>query len=504
MKKGIIVLLIAVLAVGFAFADVTKFTGSAQVDYTVGLNEGDEFGFKNSQSKTFKFDFEFASADVDKADHQTDFWAEIGATGWAGYKDSAYTCNVEITKANIHIKDLTINILGPNGPYNYAASWTKNAKGKPAFDFANSYFEYAAGGVELLYGGYSLSIAQYKSNAAAGASATLSSDLYYILDADWAKMTDAQKAGYQEVLAPAGADGKYYAKVVKAVPATPAANEIYVGLETKAFELAEGITAQAAANGYILGTQSGDEWQYAKRAGGALKFNYKADKLSAGVSIDASYAAKTISLDALANAKFAYSEKGTVEGKIYFGFQKAEDEDAEKVLEAYAKTVIPVGDYTITVEAEADRLFHVAKTDAQKEANMHFNTPWAGFTFKATAVIDKFTVAAYANYNQVVDTQKTAEMYGMNVGADLTYKAEKFTAKAGVAVTFNDKLVDGKYAITAYAIKPTASISTTALVENCTLSLTWSDARVLLDEDWVIGSFKKSNGKITATAKIEF
>ena len=135
---------------------------------------------------------------------------------------------------------------------------------------------------------------------------------------------------------------------------------------------------------------------------------------------------------------------------------------------------------------------------------MHFNTPWAGFTFKATAVIDKFTVAAYANYNQVVDTQKTAEMYGMNVGADLTYKAEKFTAKAGVAVTFNDKLVDGKYAITAYAIKPTASISTTALVENCTLSLTWSDARVLLDEDWVIGSFKKSNGKITATAKIEF
>ena len=88
MKKGIIVLLIAVLVAGFAFADVTKFAGSAQVDYVFGLDKGAEFGFKNSTSTTFKFDFEFATADVDKAEHQTDFWAEIGASAWAGYKDS--------------------------------------------------------------------------------------------------------------------------------------------------------------------------------------------------------------------------------------------------------------------------------------------------------------------------------------------------------------------------------------------------------------------------------
>ena len=504
MKKGIIVLLIAVLAIGFAFADVTKFTGSAQVDYTFGLNEGDEFGFKNSQSTTFKFDFEFATADVDKAEHQTDFWAEIGASAWAGYKDSSYTCDVEITKANIHIKDLTINILGPKGPYNYAASWTINpSTKKPFFDYANSGFKYTSGGVELLYGGFSLSIAQYKSNAATGASATLSDDLYFILDEDWAEMSAAEKAKYQAVLV--AAPGAYYAKKVKAVDPVPAQNEIYVGLQTKDFELAEGITATAAANGLIVGTQAGDEWNYAKKAGAALKFNYKTDKLGAGIALDADYGAKTFSLDALANAKFTFTENGTVEGKVYFGFQKAEDQDAKMALEAYAKAVIPAGDIKVTVEAEANRLLNVKPTDAQKEANMHFNANWAGYTLKASAVIDKFTVGAYANYNQVIDTQLTAKQYGMNAGADLTFKAEKFTVKAGAGVNFVDKMGDDlKYAITAYALKPTASISTTALVENCTLSLAWSGARILFDEDYVVGAFTKDNGKLTATAKIEF
>ena len=503
MKKGIIVLLIAVLVAGFAFADVTKFAGSAQVDYVFGLDKGAEFGFKNSTSTTFKFDFEFATADVDKAEHQTDFWAEIGASAWAGYKDSSYTCDVEITKANIHIKDLTINILGPKGPYNYAASWTKNAStGKAIFDYANSGFKYTSGGVELLYGGYSLSIAQYKSNAATGASATLSDDLYFILDEDWAEMTATQKAAYELVVV--AGDGAYYAKKVKAVDPVPAQNEIYVGLQTKDFEFAEGMTATAAANGLIIGTQSGDEWNYAKNAGAALKFNYKTDKLSAGIALDASYGAKTFGFDTLVNAKYAYSENGSVEGKVYFGFAKAEDQDAKMALEAYAKAVIPAGDIKVTVEAEANRLLNVKPTDAQKEANMHFNANWAGYTLKASAVIDKFTVAAYANYNQVIDTQKTAKMYGMNAGADLTFKAEKFTVKAGAGVNFVDKLVDAEYAITAYSLKPTASISTTALVENCTLSLGWAGARILFDEDFVSGAFKKSNGTLTATAKIEF
>ena len=493
--------MIAVLAVGFAFADVTKFAGSAQVDYVFGLDKGAEFGFKNSTSTTFNFDFEFATAEVDNAEHSTDFWAEIGAKGWAGYEDSAYKCDVEITKANIHIKDLTINILGPKGPYNYAASWTINpSTKKPVFDYANSGFKYTAGGVELLYGGFSLSVAQYKSNAVAGASATLSDELYYILDEDWDEMTPDQQKAYKEVLAPLGADGKYYAKVVKAVDPTPAQNEIYVGLQTKDFELAEGITVTAAANGLLLGTQSGDEWNYAKKAGAALKFNYKTDKLSAGVALDADYGAKTFSIDALANAKFTFTENGTVEGKIYYGFQKKEDADPKMALEAYAKGVIPAGDIKITVEAEANRLLNVKRGDAKA----HFNANWAGYTLKASATIDKITVGAYANYNQVIDTQLKAKQYGMNAGADLTFKAEKFTVKAGAGVNFVDKLVDAEYAITAYSLKPTASISTTALVENCTLSLGWAGARILFDEDFVSGAFKKSNGTLTATAKIEF
>ena len=58
-------------------------------------------------------------------------------------------------------------------------------------------------------------------------------------------------------------------------------------------------------------------------------------------------------------------------------------------------------------------------TDLAKK--QHFNSKWPGFTVKADTTVDKFTVGAYFNYNQIVDTQESSKQYGMNFGADLTY-----------------------------------------------------------------------------------
>ena len=65
MKKVIIVLLVAVLVAGFAFADgkagEAKFTGSATISYDYDLDTKDT-GIVNANSLKYNFTFEFNSA----------------------------------------------------------------------------------------------------------------------------------------------------------------------------------------------------------------------------------------------------------------------------------------------------------------------------------------------------------------------------------------------------------------------------------------------------------
>jgi hypothetical protein len=491
MKKGIIVLLIAVLAVGFAFADVTKFEGSASVDYVVGLDKDAEFGFVNKNGVDFEFSFEFASAATPEAQHETDFWAEIAAEAFAGYDEGDLTIGGKITKANIHVKDLTINILGPKGPYNYAASWTKGADKKSIFDFANK-LENKVGGVELLYGGYSLSIAQYKGNTK-GAAATKDKlgDIKYVAPSTTAPDTDKYY-----VLAGDTTYGWYVTEKIgaKASGADSSDNKMYVGLQTKSFELAEGMTFQAAANGFVTGTKSGDTTEYDTTVGAAAKFGYKNEekKISANVAADVQYDDQQIYVDALVSGGYDF-----VTAKAYFGFKTVKDSDPKMALELNAKATYKVNDdVTVTAEAEADRMLNAKKQDGDV-----FGADYAGYTVKAGATVKQFGVNAYFNYNQAIDTliDGKTSAYGMNAGADVTYTAEKFTAKAGASVNFCQVKTEMK----PYGIKPSASISSTALVENCTLSLAWAGARFLTDEDFET-IYKKTNGTITASAKIEF
>ena len=505
MKKGIIILLLALLVSGFAFAEVTKFEGYAQADYAVGLNRGDEFGFKNSQEIKFEFLFEFATADKDKAEHETDFWAEVAASASAGYINDLYILSVLVTKANIHIKDFTINILGPAGPYDYAKSFTLNSLGDSIFDYANNkelQFAFEIGhGIEIQYQDYSVSVAQYKTKAKDATAPTLGPIIYMTAE-EWA----AAAQDYYAVIKWTPDNGVYVAAKIDGTDAKPENLWAYAGIQTKTFEFGEGITFKAAVNALAQGDKDAQgKYVLRKNAGIAAKFKYTADKVTADVAADVEYGQATLNADILLTGGYDF-----VSGGIYFGLSKARGVDAEKVLEAFVKAAIPSGDYTVNFYAEADRLFRVAKNG--RDAS-HFNVTWAGFTVKADTTIDKFTLGAFFNYNQIVDTVKiegvSTDFYGMDFGADVAYDAEKYTVKGGVALAFLDYQAPepgARVEIRPYAVKPHASISTDKVVENCTLSLGWSDARFVVFPEAGNG-YKKlfmDNGKITATAKIEF
>ena len=67
MKKGIIVLLIAVLVAGFAFAG--KLTGSAGLSFKVDL-DNKTWGFSNDKAWKYTFNFEFDTTKVEVGEHQ--------------------------------------------------------------------------------------------------------------------------------------------------------------------------------------------------------------------------------------------------------------------------------------------------------------------------------------------------------------------------------------------------------------------------------------------------
>ncbi|MBP5163387.1 MAG: hypothetical protein ILP16_10495, partial [Spirochaetales bacterium] len=138
MKKGIIVLLIAVLVAGFAFADGVLTAGTLKGDATIkfGIDLDDKtFGFVNATSWKYNFKFEFDSTKVAVGeDHQTELWAELAAEATAYIKvtDGAtaapaapITTSVKITKANIHVGEWTFGILNMGTGPDYAKAYYK-------------------------------------------------------------------------------------------------------------------------------------------------------------------------------------------------------------------------------------------------------------------------------------------------------------------------------------------------------------------------------------------
>ena len=501
MKKGIIVLLITVLAAGMAFAGVT---GKAATQFTFNLDEGKGYGFgdANPQEMKYTFSFQIDAATVDKADHQTDIWAEIGAEAKASIATknakekgdlTAKIDTLKLTKANIHINDITIDVLGPQGFFDYAASFTTakylGTYVGPKFDMTSDHPLFGtsveAGGVNVLYDGYTVAFAfnnKIVNEKAAGSAKNG--------EFKWFKAVD-DTTGYVPVAPSVTANGLTLYVKDETTEAVPASKNmiLYVGAETKAYELAEGATLQAAANFNLNRDQIAEKNAFA--ISGSVKADYEADKLAAGFAVDgrlniAEDETKKVAMDVLANAKY-----DILNGAVYFGTDNLGKEGAEYLLEAKVGADIPVAEeIVLKVAGEVDGLY-LEKADAFKNA-----------AYKASVgtSVDKLTVGAEFGWNVGINFNAKGEptKNGMKIAANASYVLEVATIKGSVSANF----IPSADKVSFYAVRPAVSVESGAIIENCTLSLGWSGASFEADD---FASLKTaSNGKIVAAATIEF
>jgi hypothetical protein len=409
MKKGIIVLLIAVLAAGFAFA---SFSGSASIGFDFDLSSK-ENGLFNDQAMKYSFTFDLEHA-VGESKGEGDLYAEISATADFIIKADAVkasgavnpTVALKIKKANIVYKDVTINILGPTGAYDYAKSYWTNAKGQAIRDYANNYKPGAPGFVAS-YKDFSLAFA-YRTDDVAEQTV----DPVYGLDTT------------------SGAIKVTNAAAVKAGTVYTRTTNLYAGLQTPAFELADGLTLQVAGNFKMTKVEDNDA---DLRAGGGAKIAYKNDDLKLNVTFaaDAEYNNEKLPVDLSLSAKYDF-----VTANVYFGTSDKFAED------------------TSTLGAKLS----------------------ASYTFD-----EKITVGGYAETREVF----LQEHPWLSFGANLGYDAEKFSAYAKAVVSMKYSTADEAYKFNGnkdtngaeYAgLGFACGVSTDAIISNCTLALDWTDS----------------------------
>ncbi|MDD2233134.1 MAG: hypothetical protein PHS20_09605, partial [Sphaerochaetaceae bacterium] len=134
MKKILTILLVAVLAVGFAFA--ADFTGNATISAGYNLDNTD-WGFANATALTAEITLKLGGADVGSTG-EGDIYAEIAGTyainlvATPAAAVPTLESTFKITAANIHFgEDLVVGILNAGGGYSYAVSyWDDNHDGK--------------------------------------------------------------------------------------------------------------------------------------------------------------------------------------------------------------------------------------------------------------------------------------------------------------------------------------------------------------------------------------
>ena len=414
MKKGIIVLLITVLAAGMAFAGLT---GSAAINLGYDLDSKD-YGFANKTNGTYKFSFTFDSSSAEVSDHQTDIWAEIAAEASAvcsvtkkdvesGLKvsdDVAATVKFNITKANIHINDITIGILNAGGAYNYAADYHLDDNGDPK---TNKVFtdKNMAPGFTVSYDGYG--------------------------------------AGF-------GFSGKSDAETYK----------VLAHVQTKQFEFVEGLTAQAAAHAYVADN--------AKQFYFAAKTAYKADKLSAGAAGEIKINDSKLDVEAAANASYDF-----VYANLYF-YTLAADRDADKKARLDAK--LGAG-YTFGEDVEVSVNGYVDAVDVIKDVREITIGADASATVSPVSVFGKASYGIYGKklalegkvtYNHEVFTAYAQLKAALAIGADpaltslkpeLSVSTDKIVENATLALTWKGaEFAEGAAAKANGAIMASATI----------------------------------------------
>ena len=403
MKKILSIALIAALIVGSAFAGFKK--GEATIDLGYDLDE-QTYGFANGTAVKYNFGFVLGEETAEKAG-EGDLRAEIAASFKAEFKAADYegtaplaiadavVSTLNITKADIIYKDITFGILGAGKSATYAADYhLDNTTGKPVRDK-----------VVGLDGVKGFTVSAFGYNGGFG------------LEGD--------------------ADAETYA--------------VLAHVQTKSFDLAEGVTAQAAAGMKVTDAS--------KAFGVSAKAALSKDLLSASIAADFAVAEK-VALEVAAKAAYDF-----VSADVYFfsvdGFET-------KVLDAKLAASKAVSE-TVTVGGSVEVINAIADARELK----------VGANVKA--VVAPVTVEAKADY----------AVFGKTVGTTtkVTYAAEKFSAYAKLEA--NMKFAD-EFAMT--KIAPEVVVSSDAIVSGATLSLGWTGA------DFAETANKK--GAIKATAKI--
>ena len=405
MKKILSIALIAALVATSAFA---AFSGSAAIKAGVDL-DSKNYGFINSDSETLIFTFEFASGEV-SASGEGDLRAEIAADFSVGF-DYDTTADdlvtdasvIEITKANIIYKDVTVGILNAGKSATYAADYHLDDDGDPITNY-----------VKALSGVPGFTVSAFGYNGGFG------------FNGD--------------------ADAETYAVLAHA--------------QTKSFDLAEGVTAQAAAGMKV--TESASVF------GVSAKTAFVKDAISADAAVDFGFGEK-IAVDFAANAAYDF-----VSANVYYGTEDGFESNKLDAMVAAEKAV----NENITVGGSVD--FTDIIVDAREIA----------ISADGTFAFAPVTLGASASYSVFAKD--------LEVSADVTYGADLFTAKAGVVFGTAIDTEDSSY------VYATASISSDKVVDGATISLAYSPAK---DSGVVVTNYLKDGtklGTIYASATIAF
>jgi len=413
MKKSIIVLLIAVLVAGFAFAGTLK--GSASLEFNVDLKKAARtWGFKNASEWAYSFDFEYDTTAVE-VNGEGKLWAELAISGsaWIGVEEAGGKTgsitgkySVELSKANIHIgDDIIIGLLNEGVGKDFAYSYTLDDFGDPVSDYVRDDHETAN------IGGFTVT--------------------------------------YKEWFGGFGAKGTW--------ATDPAEFTFYGHGATPEFKFAQD-QVKVQAGGYAAYANNTNVFARASFVGAGAKAEYAADKLNAYVGVDVMYDNGVLPYEALAQATYLIGEKGIVGADAYVvpgAFRGYAGDDKKKPAidaDVYATYTLDVNE-----EVKVNLFGSVEITDALVADRE--------ITAKAveSASVKEFTFALTEIY----------QVFGKNLmlQARVDYEAEKFSAWAQVDpwISFGDKTTLAKLGVG-------CGISTTAIIDKAELGLKYTRA----------------------------
>jgi hypothetical protein len=457
MKKGIIVLLIAVLVSGFAFAG---FSGNAKITHGADL-DAKTFGFVNWATGKYTFSFTYDTLAAGKDAHETDLWAEIAAEGSVKLSataqiasntdvskvanpeakaDASVKATFKITKANIHVGEWTFGILNAGAAVNYAKSYYTDDDGNAINN--------VVGGEARVVPGFTVDYKGWRGG--------------FGIKGDW--------SGEKTTV------------------------NVFAHGETKAFKFGADEAFSVQAGGYIHYYNEELLGAYPKNAGGAVKFGYTADKFSADAAADLQIVRidgeNSFRFEAAANATYKINDNGSVGLNVYSTNFVVKSDAADKYADGKG-----------------------IKLDAKLWAKYDFDFDGVklatdGYVEAKDAIIDGREITVYAHEKLTILDGKLAldfsEKYAifgkaLTLTAKATYTAEKFEAWAGLddlTLVFGT-VGAGNPAVT--AIKLSCGIKSTKIIENAEIGLTYKGLNLAKNGDSIT-----KKGVIEAYATIAF